>query len=214
MGPQSLSGFVSAVLRVVGSTVVGKHSAVLVGGDGGVEGESVTDAEAYGAPGIVFRPRPPSVPSGEVEELAAEAMALRTPAGLIPVAWRDLRLHRRFPSPKVGTVALVGYGGGFLSFDDADGDTTLATLKVPYGAKAHTITLTPDGSLTLLHGDGGKVELKVGGNVEINGVVFTPSGAINAPGEIKALSGGPGVKLSTHLHPTAMGPSGAPTPGT
>jgi phage baseplate assembly protein gpV len=39
-------------------------------------------------------------------------------------------------------------------------------------------------------------------------------GAITADGEVTAMATGPGVKLSTHIHPTGVGPTGAPTPGT
>jgi len=179
MRPSLLSGFLVSFMRVVGSTVVGRHSAVLVGGEGAVgdldsddetaSGESAPDAEAYGAPGIVFRPRPPDA-SGD--QLAAEAMAVRLGGKLTPVAWRDLRLNRRYPEPKAGSVALVGYGGAFLSFDDAassgpeDGKASKATLYVPYAyaggtaTKAHVLAFDPDGeSVMLVHGDGFAVVL-------------------------------------------------------
>jgi phage baseplate assembly protein V len=39
-------------------------------------------------------------------------------------------------------------------------------------------------------------------------------GAISADGEVTAMAAGVGVKLSTHIHPTGVGPTGAPTPGT
>lgn len=221
MNPASLSGFVTTFFRILGSTVVGQHSAVLEGLEGGVSGfgsldedvpgEQMTDVEAYGALGLVVRPRPPEQIGDNV--LAAEGIGIRTPAGLLPVARRDLRLNRRFPAPGVGTVALVGYGGGYLSFDDAEGgESTLVTLKVPYGAKSHTITVTPNGSLKLLHGDGGKIEMKVGGSLDLNGVIIDSSGNLTSPAEVRAM-GPAGVKLSTHPHPTAMGPSGPPTPG-
>lgn len=212
----SMSGMLTTFLRVVGSTVVGTNSAVMVGGDTGIggltdpegdaPGERRDDVEAYGAPGIVFRPRPPSTPSGSSDELAAEAIALRTPDGVIPVAWRDLRLNRRFPNPKVGSVALVGYGGGFLSFDDAaDGsDTSQGALYVPYErdgdgnvTKAHVISIGRDSNGTpfvgLISGEGVRVTLlddevvvasKDGSNrVEVN------DGGVNVVGPFKAASG-------------------------
>ncbi len=55
--------------------------------------------------------------------------------------------------------------------------------------------------------------IKTGGKVTINGVEFL-DGGIKAPGEITAKSDTTPVNVSTHLHPTGMGPSGAPTPGT
>jgi hypothetical protein len=173
--PTRLSSFLVSFMRVVGSTVVGKHNAVLVGGDGGVsgldidgtetDGERIDDAESYGAPGIVFRPRPPSDAAGE--QLTAESMALRLGGKLTPFTWRDLRFNRVFPSPKPGTVAFVGYGGGFLAFDDAaaagpdDGKASKATLYIPYAysggapTKAHVIALDPDQeTVQIIHGDG------------------------------------------------------------
>ncbi len=164
-------------LEITGSTTYGPHNAVLMGGGASVGsfdesdalgGETAQDAEAYGAPGIVFRPRPPEdvdTPDG-TQRLAAEAMAARTADGLVPMAWRDLRFNRVFPNPKAGTVALVGYGGGFLAFDDTSADSgdqkaTLSTLYVPYQftngvpAKAMVITCDPEAeALQLIHGDG------------------------------------------------------------
>ncbi len=45
-----------------------------------------------------------------------------------------------------------------------------------------------------------------------NTVSIDDGGNVTAPGEVEGSA--LGVKLSTHLHPTAMGPSGSPTPGT
>jgi hypothetical protein len=200
--PAAASSIVFTMLRVVGSTVVGKHSAVLVGGEGGVGGEAVTDAEAFGAPGVVFRPRPPSKVDGR--EIGAEAMAARGPRGMVPVAWRDLRLNRRFPSPKPGSVALVGYGGGFLSFDDANEDTSVGTLYVPYKRnadgtvkEAHMVQLGVDGSgkpfIGLINGTGLRVTL-----LDDEVVVASKDGSkrlevnddgVNAVGPFKAASG-------------------------
>lgn len=70
------------------------------------------------------------------------------------------------------------------------------------------------------NGDVAIRSIKAGGKVTINGVeidqdgnIATP-GAVAASGEITAMATGPGVKLSTHLHPTAIGPTSPPTPGT
>lgn len=167
-------------LSVTGSTVYGPHSAVLMGGDSGVgsttegeeQGETSQDAEAYGAPGIVFRPRPPesvSTPDG-TQVVGAEAMAGRTPDGLVPLAWRDLRFNRAFPAPKPGTVALVGYGGGFLSFDDSDDLETIGALYVPYanGAKAMSISFDPElEALSIIHGEGQAILLQDDGSIQM-----------------------------------------------
>jgi hypothetical protein len=172
MKAHELAGWVSTFLKITGSTIAGKHSAVLVGGvglAGGLgsvdeedDGEQVTDAENYGGLGLVSRPRVAETIDGD--KLTAEALGMRKAGDIVPVAWRDLRLNRRFPAPKPGTIALVGYGGGFLSFDDpADGsaDGGAVTLYLPYAfsggtpGKAHAITLSGDGeSIAVVHGDG------------------------------------------------------------
>jgi hypothetical protein len=58
-----------------------------------------------------------------------------------------------------------------------------------------------------------------GSKIDLNGVLIDQQGNIVAPGEITAMAGTteaplPGVKLSTHLHPTGVGPTSPPTPGT
>jgi hypothetical protein len=210
--PASFSGFVLTFFRVLGSTVAGKHSAVLYGlegsigdlddPDGDTPGEQVPAVEAYGALGLLARPRPAETIAGEV--LNVEGYGARTPKGMVPFATRDLRLNRRFPNPKPGTVALVGYGGGFLSFDDADGDTSLGTLYVPYArdgsgnvTKAHMISVGKDGNGTpfvgIISGEGPRFTLlghevvvasKDGSNrLEVN------DDGVNAVGPFKAASG-------------------------
>lgn len=245
--PSTLAGFGLTFLRILGSTVVGKHSAVLEGVEGGLgglddtsedtPGEQGVDVESYGQLGVIARPRVPSTIENEL--VGAEGFGVRTPRGLVPLAKRDLRLNRRFPAPKPGTTALVGYGGGFLSFDDADGDTSLSTWYAPYARnaagtpqKAHTITLDPTGeAINIVHGDGGQVVLLP--NKQIMMLSDGSTWAKMAPGKFEvqaaqiSLIGSvyvgtptgafPLVKFAemaaafdTHVHPTAMGPSGVP----
>lgn len=112
-------------LKVTGSTVVEPHSAVLVGGEGSVEGETVQDAEAWGAPGVIFRPLPPETIDGE--EVFAESVGVRTSRGVTVLAWRDLRLNRLFPNgTKPGDIVYAGYGGNFVRIA-ADGTVSIAT---------------------------------------------------------------------------------------
>lgn len=185
MGVGTAGNWITASLQITGSVVSGPHNAVLVGGDSSLSGlgedqalgETSQDSEAYGAFGIVFRPRPPETVEGET--LGTEAIGLRLPDGIVPVAWRDLRMHRAFPAPKPGTVALVGPGGGFLSFDDTEAKTTRQTLYCPYAfsggvaTKAHSITLDPDEeTITVVHADGAAVILSSDG-----AIIKGPSGA-------------------------------------
>ena len=75
------------------------------------------------------------------------------------------------------------------------------------------IHIKRSGSILIENGEG-TFEIADSGTVTINGVTIDPDGNINAPGDVTAKADSTPVKLSTHLHPTAMGPSGAPTPGT
>ncbi len=63
----------------------------------------------------------------------------------------------------------------------------------------------------------GKIVLKVNGDIVINDNITLKrlTGAIEANGEVTAMNAVPAVavSLSTHLHPTAVGPTSPPTPG-
>jgi hypothetical protein len=151
-----------STVAVTNSSVSGPLNAVVMDGDGTAD-ETAQNEDAFGAPGIVFRPRPPSNVvgnDGQRYKVGAEALAARMGDRITPFTWRDLRFNKVFPAPKPGTIALVGYGGGFLSFDDTGANESLATLYVPYanGTKAHAIIIDPDQeSIGIIHGDGGAI---------------------------------------------------------
>lgn len=177
ISPSTLASWLLTPLRIVGSSV-GQQSpnAVQIGGSAPTPGfdnsgsESGVGMPSYGAPALVWRPRPPETTGNK---LGAEAIGARLGEGIFPLTWRDLRWNRRFPAPKEGTVALVGYGGGFLAFDDIDAvttDGTVQTLYCPYAfsggtpAKAHAIVLDPkQESVSIIHGDGFAVVLSPDG---------------------------------------------------
>lgn len=158
-------------LQITGSTVSGPHNAVLVGGDGTAGAETAQDVEAFGAPGIVFRPRAPEErdnADGHRYKLGAEALGVRMGDNIQPFTWRDLRINEVFPAPKPGTVALVGYGGAFLSFDDTDALDSRATLYVPYagGTKCHSIVLDPAAEVIgIVHGEGMAIGMSKDGGI-------------------------------------------------
>jgi len=56
----------------------------------------------------------------------------------------------------------------------------------------------------------GKISIK--GDLEVDGKV-SATGAMDSDGEITAMKQSAPVKLSTHIHPTGVGPSGSPNPG-
>lgn len=175
MQGSDLSAFVTTFIRIVGSAIAGDDGAVTVGGFGSTgalddgadvddpdDGETITDATVFGGLGLIFRPRTPKKIGDQL--YSAESFGVKKGDETTPWTWRDLRLHKRFPNPKEGTIALVGYGGGFLSFDDpADnsGDGGVTTWYLPYAfsggsaTKAHVITMSGDSeSLAIIHGDG------------------------------------------------------------
>lgn len=116
------------------------------------------------------------------------------------------------PAGGSGTESAVGY------IDTENQAQALAGEKRLYsrdanGAVKTVIWLKNDGSLVIQNG-AGTIQMATGGTVTINGVTIDTNGNIVAPGEVTAMNGPSSVKLSTHLHPTAMGPSDPPTPGT
>jgi len=126
-------------------------------------GEYNENTEVYGSLGVIGRPLPPETVSGRSAH--AEVACLKTADGLVPIATRDLRLKMPGEGPGEGTVALIGYGGGFHSLDPVnDGDDgTIHVLYCPYSftggvaTKAHSIILDPTAgneSIILVHGDG------------------------------------------------------------
>lgn len=171
----SIWGF--GTTQVLGSAVSGPLGAVTFTGESTVEGDTPQDMEAFGAPGIVFRPRAPEMVTGEdgaPVEVGAEAQTVQMGDRVVPLAMRDLRFNKAFPAPKSGTVALVGYAGGYVSFDDIDtstGKASMLTAYVPYDfdsdgipRKAMAIIADPDQeSIALVHGDGAAVLLGTDG---------------------------------------------------
>ena len=187
-------------MGITGSTVSGEHSAVLVGGEGACSGfsedntgEKAVDCEAYGALGIVVRPRTPEAVETKdgTTTLQAESISYRSGDGMTPLAYRDLRLNRAFPAPKPGSVAMVGYAGGFVAIEDAlqKGESadlpngtanpnatqnSLITTYCPYGrpskegapTKAHCIVLDPvEETVSVIQGDGSSVLLSSEGAI-------------------------------------------------
>lgn len=159
--------------QILGSATGGPFSAVTASGEGIVEGDKPEEMELWGAPGIVFRPRPPENvqgSDGKTYEVGCEAKTVQAGDRVMPFSWRDLRLNKAFPAPKPGTTALVGYGGGFLSFDDVDtpsGKASMLTAYVPYefdssGVPTKALAIIADPSqesVALIQGDGAAVVL-------------------------------------------------------
>lgn len=122
--------------------------------------ESDDAGECFGQIGMLARPLPPGAGG------YAEALCVRSGDCFIPVSHRDIRLRMQGNGPNEGTIAMVGYGGGILSFDpvDAGDGGTIQVLYCPFdfdsngvAQKAHSITLNPSSgneSISIVHSSG------------------------------------------------------------
>lgn len=157
----SAAGAVSMTIAGSGDLDIDPDSTGAAGDDVGEVHES---APWYGALGIVGRQLPP------LNNEHLEVLCVRTGDGLIPMAVRDVRLRMAGSAPSEGTLAFVGYGGGFHSLtpvadgSDPSGGGTIHMVYCPYdfdadgvAQKAHTLIMDPstgNQSIQLIHGDG------------------------------------------------------------
>lgn len=151
-----------------------------------VLGETSEKEDLYGAGGVLFNPLPPETIRGQ--DFACDVVYAKRGDSLVPIAYHDLRLSKAFPNGlKKGSVAVVGYGGGFYSLDLTASNAgsqkaSIHVLYCPYdfdssGApgKAHSIILDPTSgneSVSVTHGSGIQVSL-----TEAAGVMFNLSGS-------------------------------------
>jgi hypothetical protein len=165
-----------------------RNVAVLVSVEGagvpGERGEVDDDAELFGSLGIVSRPLDPSTVAGR--SLHAEVVCLRTADGLVPISARDLRLRMGGDGPGAGTIALVGYAGGFHSISPVDNDDmdkgAIQVVYCPYDysggvpTKALSIILDPTESaggtdgrpcISIIHGEGQAILLQNDGSIRM-----------------------------------------------
>lgn len=145
------------------------------------EGETATAAEVYSGLGLLGFPLPPGpIPnSTDNREVRHEVVCMRSTDGLIPIAHRDIRLQMPGGGPGEGTIALVGYGGGFHSLDPVDEGAggTIHVIYCPYdfdsegvAQKAHSIILDPtsgNASITIAHAEGMAITMFDAGKKEL-----------------------------------------------
>lgn len=79
----------------------------------------------------------------------------------------------------------------------------------PDGSVACDVWLKGDESIAITFGAGGSLACKPNGDVVINGVTISKSGAVSAPGEVTAKSSTTPIALSAHVHGSAA--PGSPT---
>lgn len=174
-------------VKVISSGLSGPSSAVhanvtgiagfTLDADGAITGEDESDAageqaheqDLYQALGIIGRPLPPE------GDAFLEALGLRTADGLVPFAYRDLRINRAVnpggagTTPREGQLLFAGYGGAFLSHAMTAGNVgskrgNISTWYVPHAfdgsgvpQKAHAITIDPtpgNSSISIAHASG------------------------------------------------------------
>lgn len=107
-----------------------------------------------------------------------------------------------------GAEAAVGYQDVTNDGEAEPGEKRLYARNAA-GAVVATVWLKGDGAVVVTNLGGKSLEMAPNGDVTIKGNLLVE-------GEVTAKSASPttAVKLSTHLHPTGVGPSSAPTPGT
>ena len=108
-------------------------------------------------------------------------------------------------SPGAGAEQVTGYSDSTEKKAGAGEKRIYA--RTAAGVLAAEIWLKANGDVEI-------TSLAAGGAITLNGVRIDQDGNITTPGDLTVMSETAPVTVSTHLHPTAMGPSGPPTPGT
>jgi len=185
LGSQSMFDLIATFAKVVGSSIAESASGTkrpvqyqvrgLPGWDltedeiaidtNEANSEESTEADVYGSLGITGRPLQPTSDGGEDEH--CEVVCMRVADALVPIAVRDVRLRMGGNAPNEGTVALVGYGGGYHSISPVDNDDldkgSIQVIYCPYAfsggvaTKAHCIILDPtsgNASISIVHAEG------------------------------------------------------------
>jgi hypothetical protein len=171
----ALVDYIAAFGRALASSVDPKTKVVMVqvagigsmdplapeeGANANQQGEQAEKMPEMGPLGMLWRHLPPGKLDGRT--VHADVVCLKTADGLVPVAWRDLRLYKAFPDGLAeGQIAVAGYGKGFYSLTlNADGEN-IHVIYCPYDfnasgtpAKAHCVILDPDQGVSIAHADG------------------------------------------------------------
>ncbi len=167
--------YVAAFGRALASTVDAKSKVTYIqvagigsmdptapeeGADADQQGEQADQMPQVGPLGMLWRQLPPGKLDGKTVQ--ADVLCLRTADGLVPIAWRDLRLYKAFPGGLAeGQIAFTGYGKGFYSLTLNADDENIHVIYCPFNfnasgvaAKAHAIVLDPDQGVSVVHADG------------------------------------------------------------
>lgn len=129
--------------KVISTSVKGTKKTIMVALQGPGTGlandtpETSPEAPPWGQVGILARPLPKD------SNGSAEAVCLRIPDGMLPVAWRDNRLSSAMPELESGQFMLAHYGGGFVTVRGTDASNTMTLVQLK--TATNTITIDPTG---------------------------------------------------------------------
>jgi hypothetical protein len=203
------------------------------------DGERTDNADVFGALGIIGSPLRPTTFDNRDEH--AEVACLRTADGLLPLSTRDIRTRMQGNGPNEGTIALVGYGGGFHSIsplltksgtnneiiDSIDGATHVIYCPYDFNSsgvaqKAHSITIDPTSgneSISIVHSGGQAVLLQDDGSIQMqspNGQSFVKieNGKVTVQADQVILNGSVSIGDPTlaSTFPLLAGPTSPPCP--
>jgi hypothetical protein len=192
-------------------------------------GETGEKQDLYNGLGILGNPLPPETIRGT--KFACDVVYAKRGDGMVPIAYKDLRLSKSFPAGlKKGSVAFAGYGGGFYSLDLTSGNSgsqkaNIHVLYCPYefngsgvASKCHTIFLDPgQEAIGIIHGDGFAVMLDADNGITLRGGTKTwinvSDGKIEMVADKVTIQGvvGLGGNPSTGV-PLLAGPASPPSP--
>lgn len=113
---------------------------------------------------------------------------------------------------------VLSYGDTRTAGVSGPGDKRIYARKSD-GSLAFEVWLKSDQTI-VIGNENGHIQMAANGDVTINGVVIKKDGNVTTPkdvkadGEVTAKASGQSVTLTQHKHPTGVGPTDAPTPGT
>lgn len=143
--------YIATFANIIATSVKGAKKTITMALQGpgtglqGDTGETSPEEPSWGQVGILARPLPKDANG------SAEAIALRLPDGLAPVAHRDNRLTNAVPALEPGQFALCHYAGGYVTVKGLDASNTQTLIQLKTGPCE--IKMDPTGLGTVWIGD-------------------------------------------------------------
>jgi hypothetical protein len=195
----------------------------------GEQNSGMPPFEAIGPYGFFSRPTDPDNEGG------SSVLYFRQGDQIFALSLGDSRRTAALPPMPKGSSVQYCDKPSFWVLNGEDGTQT-GYVEYPDGTTAHLVTIGFDANgkpvITIKHGDGqgltfyegtsvlqnasGSVYLELGsdggihnGNLKVNGSLECNGARLTPTGDVITKTG---ISLTTHFHPTAMGPSGPPVP--